>query len=573
MSQHRNLVSGGFVLFLAATHVGCAGSGLKNIFTRNETDGYHSIDELEAEERKLAEAEESEEAETSPSITARMASWRPFSKPDATEEETYSAYDDVASDVDSNEQTKSQNLISRAFSGRDTVDPDPFLETESAATKRPTPPTFKASPNRELAKLDEKSNAVKKKDTPAAAENEFVLTPEPKSKSKTDKAAKTAALVASNDSDSSDTDAENDDALARRFEQHFLLNSAGAVAKTDAAERAAGSADKLQKKATDIVASADSKQRDVTSIAEKQIDAFDFLLGADASNKAATLKSKAKSAAEPLNAARLQKNVKEVSTDSLAAFDSLIENETDDSRHPVIEAAHTVTQEVQRNSAAVDINVADAEALFGAAAARQSSREKRPATVKTAQAASNEAADSEFHWNDTRGVSTGTDRSVAHAETQGSPASRSRTNASDGHELFHSTAFGAPPVSAGNVEGDDCSMVETSGGPVSVKTAFASHSRAAANRSNGNRSNVVILPASSESSLDSDVSFTAAPVAPLPEQAATEVVAPAAGRPGLIQSLSVRNWMLLIGGIVVIALLFAPGRTKPVTMTSRTANG
>ena len=63
MSQYRNLASGGFALFLAASQVGCAGGGLKNIFTRNETDGYHSIDELEAEERRLADAEESAEDE------------------------------------------------------------------------------------------------------------------------------------------------------------------------------------------------------------------------------------------------------------------------------------------------------------------------------------------------------------------------------------------------------------------------------------------------------------------------------------------------------------------------------
>jgi hypothetical protein len=80
------------------------------------------------------------------------------------------------------------------------------------------------------------------------------------------------------------TDAEDSDALAKRFEQHFLLNSAGTVAKTDAEESAEGTAKTLQKKAATIAASADSKQRDVSSLAEKQIDAFDHLLGSDSAN-------------------------------------------------------------------------------------------------------------------------------------------------------------------------------------------------------------------------------------------------------------------------------------------------
>ena len=166
MSQYRNLASGGFVLFLAATHVGCAGSGLKNIFTRNETDGYHSIDELEAEERKLTAAEASsteEEASETPSVAARLVSWRPFNKPDATVEEDYAAYDSGTVDADSEERTKSANPLSRAFAKQDAVDPDPFLETESVSKKRPTPATFNAAPNREIAKLDDKSAAEKKK--------------------------------------------------------------------------------------------------------------------------------------------------------------------------------------------------------------------------------------------------------------------------------------------------------------------------------------------------------------------------------------------------------------------------
>jgi len=562
MSQYRNLASGGFVLFLAATHVGCAGSGLKNIFTRNETDGYHSIDELEAEERKLAKAEEPGDAEESPSIAARMTSWRPFSKPDATEEDDYAAYESDPSETDSEERAKSSNPISRAFAKRDSVGSDPFLETESADSKRPTPETFKSAPGRELAKLDAKS---------AAVENEFAFTHEPKAK--LDKEAKVAAIKAPAKSDPAGTDAEDSDALARRFEQHFLLNSAGTVATAEAADSVAASADKLQKKAAKIVASADSKQRDISSLAEKQIDAFDYLLGSDSSNSEKISASKSKPVAEPLKAARTRDVVDESTTNSLAAFDSLVAAETNNFSHSVVEAAHTVTQETKRTSAAVDINVADAEALFGTAAARQNAREIRPANVKTAQAANNEGMDSEFKWNETRRPNAGEESGFEYAGTPGSTVSRLRSNAIEGRKLFHNAGFGAPSATAGNIEDDDCSIVATENSDVSVKTAFASHNQDVTTRTGRNRSNVVIHPAAVESSRNGDVHFTAAPVAPIPELESTDRVASATSRPGLIQSLSVRNWMLLIGGIVVIALLFAPGWTKRATLTSRTANG
>jgi hypothetical protein len=572
MSQYRNLASGGFVLFLAATHVGCAGSGLKNIFTRNETDGYHSIDELEAEEQKLAETEKSsDDAESSPSIAARMASWRPFSKPDATEDEEYSAYGSDTSEQDSEVRAKSANPLSRAFAKRDSVDPDPFLETESVNKKRLDASTFKAAPDREIAKLDEKSAAAKDKVKSATVESEFVSAPE--SKLKSDKESKVAANKVKAKSGSNGTDLEDSDALAKRFEQHFLLNSAGAVAKSEVAESVTEGAESLQKKAATIVASADSKQRDVTGIAEKQMDAFDYLLGSDSANSDRISASKSKPTAEPLRAARRRDVVNETTTNSLAAFDNLVGADTDNSRHPVIEAAHTVTQETRHNAAAVDINVADAESLFGAAAARQNSREKRPTSGKTAQTSNKEVTDSEFRWDDTRGPKAAVERRIVHTETQGNSLSRLPSNISAGRELFHNTAFGAPSATAGNIEGDDCSIVESDVDQVPVKTASANHNQNLTTRSGRNRSSVAILPAAAESPLDGDVHFTAAPVAPVPELETTDRVAPAASRPGLIQSLSVRNWMLLIGGIVVIALLFAPGRTKTATMTNRTANG
>ncbi len=570
MTQYRNLASCGFVLFLAATHVGCAGSGLKNLFTRNETDGYHSIDELEAEERKLAEAEESDEKEASPSIAARMTSWRPFSKPDATKEEEYAADDSDPSDTDSEERAKSSNPLSRAFAKRDSVDPDPFLETESVHTKQPTPATLDTAQHREISRLEEKSAAARNIDKATAIENEFAMTPEPTAKSA--KEAKIAAIKAKAKSDSIGTDSEDSEALAKRFEQHFLLNSAGTVAKAEAADHAARSSETLQKKSATMVASADSKQRNISSIAEKQIDDFDYLLGSDSSNSPKKSASKSKPAAEPLRTGRRRGVVDETTENSLAAFDNLVGIETNNSRHSLIEAAHAVTQKIQQKSAAVDINVADAETLFGAAAARQNSREKHLATIKTPPTSKKDDSDSEFLWNETRRPKAVVESGIVYAETAGRSVSQLQPSASKDGNSFRSTSFGAPPATSGNIEGDDCSIVEIADRHVTAKTPFASHKQDVTTRSGRNRSKVAIRPAAVESSLSGDVHFKAAQLAPVPEPESTDRIAPATSRPGLIQSLSVRNWMLLIGGIVVIALLFAPGRTKPLTMTNRTVN-
>lgn len=569
MSHYRNFANGGFVFLLAATHVGCAGSGLKNIFTRNETDGYHSIDELEAEERKLAEAEESGSEEQSRSIAARMTSWRPFSKPDANQEEEYAAYASDPSDADSEETEKSANPFSRAFAKRDTVGSDPFLEAEATSTKREDAESGIAARNPQTAKLADKSASATKKGKSVTAEDELVVTPE--SKAKSGKDAKVAAIKATEKSDSDSTDAEDDDALAKRFEQHFLLNSAGTIARTEAADNAAGTAEKLKKKASTIVASTESKQRDISSLAEKQIDAFDYLLGTETRDKSPA--SKRRTDAEPLQAARRRDVAYESTTNSLAAFDSLVGAEIDNAKRAVIEAGHTVAQEVKRQSAAVDINVADAESLFGAAAARQNSRESHPAAVKTARTSDKQINDSEFNWNEPSESGTGFEKGNSNAQTTGGPVVQRQPRTGEDRESFRNTAFGAPPATAGNIDGDDCSIVETAESLKSVKTAFASHNRDLTARSGRSEGNVVIHPAATETSMDGDVHFTAAPVAPIPQMESTVQMAASESRTGLIQSLSLRNWMLLIGGIVVIALLFAPGRTKPVTMSGRTANG
>ena len=137
-------------------------------------------------------------------------------------------------------------------------------------------------------------------------------------------------------------------------------------------------------------------------------------------------------------------------------------------------------------------------------------------------------------------------------------------------------AFGAPPASAGNVEGDENPAEETPDVRLSNASAFANEHKIVTANYGTARPNVVRHSLATETSTAGDAQFTAAPAAPaapVSQQVSVNEPASAATRPGLVQSLSMRNWLLLIGGVIVIALLFAPGRTKPLTINGRPANG
>ncbi|MBC7966724.1 MAG: hypothetical protein H7Z17_12470, partial [Fuerstia sp.] len=146
-------------------------------------------------------------------------------------------------------------------------------------------------------------------------------------------------------------------------------------------------------------------------------------------------------------------------------------------------------------------------------------------------------------------------------------------NSRNGKVPMHNTAFGAPPASAGNVEGDDDSTGENADIRLSNASVFSGDRRIVTADYGTARTGAVIHAATNETSVSDDLQFTAAPVAPVAQQDSDSEAASAATRPGLVQSFSTRNWLLLIGGIIVIALLFAPSRTKPLTVNGRPANG
>lgn len=562
MSQHQKLICGGLFVIFGATHVGCAGSGLKNIFTRNETDGYHSLDELEAEESG------SEVEVEKPSLASRLASWRPFDRVESDTEETFAASEDLASEPDAANTAGSPRFPGLAISKRDSVAPDPFLNAESDHAGRPESPAASSGTLQKTAETGKKRSktgeeftaepdpdAIAQKDTDESIEQ---LLRQPESK---DAVATTASRKPNPARSSSD---DENDSLEKRFEQHFLLNSVGTVAKSDTDT---ATATKMA-----------STKRDLSKIADRQIDQFDYLLAADPAPNVKNSGLQRNSNDTQLSASIPLDSAVEQSDNSLSAFDQFIDHEIGDRAHQATQVAHTTTQ-TPKTGAARDVNVASAEALFGAAAARQNLRAKQAENLVRSgsdeQSATRSSTGSEwledsdgFQWSGSPPEERGSQANNNSPDVSAAFARYVQSNSGSGKQRTHSTAFGAPPVSAGNIEGDDCSVLVSADSRVSkTSTSSAGHQIITADYGTAGQK-VAVHSASSRTFFEGDAQFTAAPVAPIPDLESAANVTSQASRPGLVQSFSARNWLLLIGGIIVIALLFAPGRTKPLTMNS-----
>ena len=572
MNQHHKLICGGLSVFFAATHVGCAGSGLKNMFTRNETDGYHSLDELAVEERAVAEAEESEVEDGAPSMVTRLASWRPFSKAESEEADDYAADETPASKGDLEEAGTSPRFLGRAFSKRDAVEPDPFLGTEPKRPDRAESPVFKALADQEVAKSDHK---------PVEADDEFSTEPDPKSEGNKDGDADAVALGASRVSRSAGSNSEDEDnALAKRFEEHFLLNSVGTVAKTEVNATAAGT--DLQQKAATAAKMAESKKRDRSSIADRQVAEFESLLAADPDCNGKKSGFRRNSEATPLKTSKRNYLTSEKSGNSLYAFDQLIGADGSAASRETSGVTHKATRSPGKNAGAMNIDVADAEALFGAAAARQNARTQQAEGAPRSQSSGHNLARSgtssptldntdRFEWNESTYAQPGSESDRTGDDVSSAFERHVRGDSGAGKKRDNNVAFGMPTASAGDVE--DRSIVGAADIRLSNASASATrHKIVTANYGTAHPFSVT-HPVSTETPAAGDAHFTAAPVAPVSQPESGSEVVSAATRPGLVQSFSTRNWLLLIGGIIVIALLFAPGRTKPLTMNGRPANG
>ncbi|HQX49119.1 MAG TPA: hypothetical protein PLR25_04395 [Planctomycetaceae bacterium] len=566
--QHKLFSVGLFVLF-TSTHLGCAGQDVRNLFSRNDTAGYKTLEELEAQEHALAKAEGRSEEDKKPSVTARLASWSPFGKSESTDEKS-DAVSKASDSRQAEESSRSQRFLGLPLRGREAIEPDPFLGSDSRLADREESPATRHKTEQKQSAVDHKpgtetdassiasgkKSAAKRKAVADAAQ----MKPEQEEETKAtvaaaqDPKAKSKSVLA------------EDEELAARFEQHFLLNSVGTVSRTESDVVARGN--EMQEKVESKKSKATVKQLDIANNADRQIDQIDQILAADRAPR----KSRAST---------VRNSPKATQGNSLAAFDHLLGTEVETKP----DAAKRVTSNVDASKSKqaraevleADVNVANAETLFGAAAARQQARAERLAQLaesgtgspyvertgawsKTPDKAANLSWDEEDQAkSQSNSVNRREDPFVASGD-------RDQIRTRPGEIRRDERSFGAPPVAAGDVD-DAESAVVTAHSQFRNEFASSAAARRVVTANYGNSGAApVVRPISAELSAANDTLLTSAPMAP-DSRSISENGTPATGtRTGLIQSLSGRNWLLLIGGIIIIALLFAPSRTKPLTM-------
>jgi hypothetical protein len=544
MTQSAKLINGGLALILISTS-GCAGNGLRNMFSRNETAGYKTLEELE--EERLA-AEKNSDEESGP----RFASWLPFGRKNAEETESIAAADDAVAE---SEGPKKSGWWRNPFRRQEAIEADPFLENE-LPTEVVVAGKKDAKDKAEVVASDTKTKATK---DVAAVKDRAVRT-----------------VSATSDSEAS----EDDDLMVEKFEKHFQQtteSTAKAAGKGSdlivaGVEGAAASAVASKKKTE---ASADSVNR----AADKKLAEFEELL-----------------AAKKTAAAKARKDV-QFEEEFEAA-----EGAADDFAESVAEASKSTEKHVLKTgkqAAAVD----EFDSLFEPVEKPVAAKKKKTGAAKASTNATDDVnvarADDIFGKESVSGTGSGRQAkkpSIAggwKGEESNSASAREAGNAGKGQQsdlarkvidttvdqfaaMFSArTQDGAPRATAPDADGWTAASEgkAVAGGRRGLPVRTASNGRKLGTAldtpaglkddrffaSGNNPPLVTNLQAVPESEMNG--SGASVPAAPIIIEHSNDKAA----RQGIHVSsvFSFRNIVLVIGGIIVAALLFAPGRKKP----------
>ena len=555
MTQSGKLINGGLALVLISSS-GCAGNGLRNMFSRNETAGYKTLEELEDERI----AKENSEDESSP----RFASWLPFGKKTADETEAIADAEDT---VDKSEESKKSGWWKNPFRRQETIEADPFLENEL-----PTEVVV-AGKNDAKAKADEAASTVKAKTSKdIAAVKESAV----KKVSATTEAA-----------------TEEDDLLVSKFEKHFQQTTETAVTSADESsdvivagiEGASAGVAASKKKAA-------SSTENVNAAADKKLAEFEELLAA---KKAAASKAR-----------------KDVNLDE--EFEAA-EDAADDFAESVAETSKSATTQARATGKQAVASVDEFDSLFEPAAKPVAPKKKKAASTRTSSAAQNaddvKVARAEDIFGSDAVSGNGSGRPVKKSASNGGwkgeeseadvASAKGAGKAGSGQEsdlarkvidktvdqfaaMFSGarSSGGAPPATAPDAdEWTAASQGKSGTGRRGVPVRTASNGRelgAALDTpagfkedrffSGGGDAPLVTNLQAVPTGEAYDGSVPAAPV--IRENADTQAVGHAATLPSIF---SFRNLVLVIGGIIVAVLLFAPGRKKPTEANQLPAQG
>ncbi len=553
MTQSAKLINGGLALILISSS-GCAGNGLRNMFSRNETAGYKTLEELE--EERLA-AEKNSDDESGP----RFASWLPFGKKTAEETESIAAADDV---VDESGESRKSGWWSNPFRRQETIEADPFLENELPAE------VVVAGKKEAEAKAEEVASTAKTKATNDVAGVK-------------DKAVKTVSAATAEVE-------EEDDLLVEKFEKHFQQTTESTTNAADEGSdlivagiggTAAASKKKAVTSADSVNDAADKKIAELEELlaakkaaAEKthkevQIDEeFEAAEGETADGEAAEGEAAdfAESVADASKSAEKQvRKSGEQAVASLDEFDSLFESV----EKPVAAKKQKTGAGRASSNQAVDVKVAKADDIFGKESIAGTGSGRQVKKPSTAGGWKGEESESDFVSADADGKSS---------TIQQSDLARKviDTTVDQFAEMFSGarTPDGAPRATAPDAdEWTVASQGRTgTGGRGGVPVRAASNGRELGTAldtpagltegsffTGGNNSPLVTNLQSVPES-ETNRAQASAPAAPVvPENA----IGKAANHVGQLPSaFSFRNIVLVIGGIIVAALLFAPGRKK-----------
>lgn len=557
MTQSGKLINSGLALVLISSS-GCAGNGLRNMFSRNDTAGYKTLEELE--EERLA-AEQNSDDESGP----RFASWLPFGKKNAEETEAIAAADEVQEE---SEETQKSAWWKNPFRRQETIEADPFLENEL-----PTEVVV-AEKDKARAKAEEVVTAAKTKTTKDVA------------------AVKDQAVKAVSATTASEI-TEEDDLLVEKFEKHFEQTTESAVESADESsdvlvsgvEDAAAGAVASGKKAKESAQSGNSA-------ADRKLAEFEELLAA---KKAAALKARrevqfdeelesaenaaddfAESVAESSKSAENQSRTSGKQAEaSVDEFDSLFEPV----EKPVVAKKRKIGS-THSPSAQSEVEVARADDIFGTEAVSGDDRGHSTKKGSSTGGWKGEEPASKFTSADAAGKTD--------SDQQSELARKVIDNTVDQFAAMFSgsrASNGAPRASAPDAdEWTAASQGKPGAGGlrgVPVRTASNGRELGAALDSpaglkddgfftgSGNPPLVTNLQAVPEGDMNGPM--LSVPAAPVIREAANSKAPSKSVQ--LTSAFSFRNIVLVIGGLIVAALLFAPGRKKPTEASQLPAQG
>lgn len=596
MPGSQKFIHSGLALIIL-TGSGCAGNGLRNIFSRDETAGYKTLAEIEAE----AEREEAQPK-------SRFASWSPFSGRNSTNPESGSAKPGTADSIaKSNESATPGSFWKNPFRRQETVETDPFLangspEEQSFAEKS-------ASPTRRNSGESEKSTRSAVTSTEKQDSGDSLLST---ASATTSEDAARVKTVSETHQVATDTNGEfaGTDPLIDRFEQHFLKNTSEAVTSVDetsplivAGKDKANAASRVIKKPDTQATSGDRLSEFEAMLTQRKTDAVQRLRDKsqqESSEKGLTEPDDAFFSPEPDPASQRNSKIQSAATRVSSAaddFDSLFTststNVASKSRDFAREFQPGRSETDQRVTsgrgidAADDIRVADAASLFGSSELSENSG-KAPQRRSVALGGwSSDTADDADAW--------------AHSQI---PSSRLATNPSEpvadsesrtGWMPIHfessephipQAVINDPPDTTGQfaaagsqrkssntrVQRSSQSSVLAPTPPQSRENDAFLNSTFTVSSSGSTRAGNFTPPSGTQDPHFSQ-STEAAPDHVSVSSAVSRGRKSATNGYTILGLIKVRNALLLLGGVIVVALLFAPGRKKSTETTPLAGQG